>query len=119
MPKPFIKISALIFSHSIAFAVAATGTAGAFVAAEFERAQRSPLFRVGMRAERVPVEGPSLDADLRSIDTEYGAPTADFIRLSLLLRERQFAEAAVVCTRIGGLRCDPKALVEMRETVAR
>jgi hypothetical protein len=115
----FAKLGARIASHSVAFAVAAAATAGALTAAEFARARESPLFRIAMRAEKSASVPSTLDADLRVIDREYGVPTADFIRLSLALRERKLTEAAAVCSRLALSRCDPKSLAELRETVAR
>lgn len=123
MRRKVIEIVVQVLSHSAVFALAATMTGGALVSAAFTRAAQSPAYRVGVRLERSspdPNAGfPSLDEDLRALDALYVAPSGDVTRLLLLLEERKLAEAAVVCSRLGWPRCDPKALGEMREMVAR
>jgi hypothetical protein len=118
--KRWLKIAALVASHLVVLAAAATVTGGYVVRAEFRRAQQDPLTRLGMRFEVAPeaLESfPSLEDDVRAAGAQLGPATQHVVQLVGELRSNDMPGAMRTCGALGWRDCEPAMLNEMRKAL--
>ena len=110
----------LILSHAGIFAVGAAAFVGYRTQAQFQAASNDPLFRVAAaisQSRTDQVARDSLDADLTALSSKLRAPSADVIRLVVLLRQQRLDQARSACAALDWPGCDPQTLADMRKVV--
>jgi hypothetical protein len=115
-----VKILALLCSHVVLFLLSAAAFAGYRTQAQFQAAAKEPLFRVGAALTQLRTDeraSASLDKELESLSGMVRAPSADVIRLAVLLELGRLDEARGACAALGWAHCDPQTLTAMRKLV--
>ena len=117
--KRGVKVVMLVVSHAVVFGVGAVWFTGDRTMAMFRAAAQDPLYRVGaaMMSESHGRATASLEFDLSALARTGPAPTADVIRLAVLLEQGRTEDAGVVCTALAWPNCDPQTLAEMRNAL--
>lgn len=118
--KPKFKVVVLAVSHLAVFVIGAAAFGGYLIQKEFETAAQDPLHRVGLTTSMQRTDKkahPSVDAELTALSGKFRPPTADVIRLAVLLDQGRLEDAALACSSLAWPRCDQTTLAGMREAL--